>query len=69
MTETAVDNKLTSLLSNSTSVLKERWRTVWKVLTFSPADDLIAQGKNLTIAIEKGRLSLVSPPLEGGKLL
>lgn len=58
MTETAADNKLTSLLSNTTSGLKERWESVWKVLTFSPADALIAQRKNLTITIEKGGLSV-----------
>ena len=58
MTETAVDNKLTSLLSSSTSRLKERWESVWRVLTFSPADDLIAQRKNLTVAIEKSGLSI-----------
>jgi hypothetical protein len=45
MTETAVDNKLTSFLSNSTSGLKEMGESVWKVLTFSPADDLISQRK------------------------
>lgn len=74
MTETAVDNKLTSLLSTSTSRLKERWDRVWKVLTFSPADDLIAHRKSLTVAIEKGGLSVAHASktfsrvtLKGGK--
>lgn len=58
MTETAVGNKLTSLLHNSTFGHKERWESIWRVLTFSPADDLIAQRKNISIAIEKGGLSV-----------
>ncbi|MBI5674269.1 MAG: pilus assembly protein PilM [Nitrospirae bacterium] len=58
MTETAVDNKLTSLFSASISGLKERWESVWRVLTFSLADALIAQRKNITVAIEKGSLSV-----------
>ena len=74
MTETAADNKLASLLITSTSMLKDRWESVWRVLTFSPADALITQRDNLTIAIEKGGLSVAcasklfsSINIKGGK--
>jgi len=60
MTDIAVDNKLTSLLGDSASALKERWAGVWRALTFSPADELIAPRKCLAAAIEKGALSVAS---------
>lgn len=58
MKETSADNQLTSILSNSTSGLKERLGSVWKILTFSPADELIAQRETFAITVEKGGLSV-----------
>jgi Tfp pilus assembly protein PilN len=49
--------KLTALTSESAQRLNETMlRPLWKVLTFSPADDVVAPQKNISIAIEKGKL-------------
>lgn len=51
--------KLTSLASDSAVKLKDTiWRPLWKILTFSPANDTISAKKNLSASIEKGTLSV-----------
>jgi general secretion pathway protein L len=54
-----IDNKgLVSTVSGSIPLLKRTWTPIWRVLTFSPADDLILPQKNLSLSIEKGILSV-----------
>jgi len=51
--------KLTSITSDSVVKLKDTiWRPLWKILTFSPANDTISAKKNLSASIEKGTLSV-----------
>jgi Tfp pilus assembly protein PilN len=51
--------KLTSFTSGSTTKLKDSiLRPLWKILTFSPADDTISPEKNLSVSLEKGALSV-----------
>jgi Tfp pilus assembly protein PilN len=51
--------KLTSFTLGSTTKLKDSiWRPLWKILTFSPADDTISPEKNLSVSLEKGILSV-----------
>ncbi len=51
--------KLTSITSDSAVKLKDTiWRPLWKILTFSPANDTISAKKNLSASIEKGTLSV-----------
>jgi general secretion pathway protein L len=59
MTETIVIKKLTTLASASATYLKRIGKPLWRVLTFSPADDIISPRKALCVSIEKGSLSVV----------
>lgn len=46
--------KISSFTSLSASRLKAVWKPLWRVLTFSPADERILPAKNLTLSIDKG---------------
>lgn len=50
--------KITSITSTSTSKLKGVAGPLWKVLTFSPADDTISQKNRVAVSLEKGLLSV-----------
>lgn len=59
MTDTA--NVKTSAVSNMGAKLNRVWTAVspvGKILMFSPADDMVALQKNLSIALDKGNISL-----------
>lgn len=58
MNGTIVINKLTTLASTSSTVLKKIWNPLWRMLSFSLADDLIYPEKTLSASLEKGILSL-----------
>jgi len=59
MTGTIVIKKLTTLASTSSTFLRRIGRPVWRVLTFSPSDNIISPKKALCVSIEKGALSVV----------
>jgi general secretion pathway protein L len=59
MTGTIVIKKLTTLASTSSTFLRRIGRPVWRVLTFSPSNDIISPKKVLCVSIEKGSLSVV----------
>jgi len=51
--------KLTSFTLGAAVKLKDTvWRPLWKVLTFSPADDAVSAKKNLAVSIAKGSFSI-----------
>lgn len=50
--------KLTSVLSGSTARVKSLWEPLHKVLTFSLADEAIYPAKNVSVSIDKGRVSV-----------
>jgi len=50
--------KMTSAASDLGAKLKKVWNPIQRILTFSPADDLIAPKKNLSASIDKGNISL-----------
>jgi general secretion pathway protein L len=58
MTRTIVIKKLVSIASDSAIKLKEMWKPLQRILTFSIADDIIAPKKNLCVSIDKGNLSI-----------
>jgi len=58
MTGTIVIKKLTTFISNSAAALEKLRRPLWRILTFSPADDIISPKKSLCVSIEKGSLSI-----------
>ncbi len=58
MNGTIVISKLTTLASTSTTVLKRIWNPLWKILSFSLAEDLIYPAKALSASLEKGALSV-----------
>jgi len=59
MTATIAIKKLTTFISNSAAALEKIGRPLWRILTFSPADDIIFPKKALCISIDKGNLSIV----------
>jgi len=59
MTGTIVIKKLTTLASTSATYLRRIGRPAWRVLTFSPSDDVISLKKSLCVSLEKGALSVV----------
>lgn len=59
MTGTIVIKKLTTLASTSSTFLRRIGRPVWRVLTFSPSDNIISPKKVLCVSIEKGALFVV----------
>jgi Tfp pilus assembly protein PilN len=59
MTATVALKKLVSLASDSAIKLKSIGQPLWKILTFSPADDRISPKKVICVSIEKGGLSVV----------
>ena len=59
MTGTIVIKKLTTLASTSSTFLRRIGRPVWRLLTFSPSDNIISPKKALCVSIEKGALSVV----------
>jgi len=50
--------KITSVTSASTARLKGITGPIWKILTFSPADDTISSKKSISVSLEKGALSV-----------
>jgi Tfp pilus assembly protein PilN len=58
MTGTITTDKLISILSGSAAKLKAFWRPVRRVLTFSAADETISSAKNVSVAIDKGFVSV-----------
>lgn len=57
-TATAAIKKLGSFASGSASRLQNAWELIAKVLTFSPADERVLPKRNLSVAIEKGGISV-----------
>lgn len=49
---------IASFVSVSFSKIKAIWEPLWRILTFSPADDIISRAKNTSVSIEKGILSV-----------
>lgn len=58
MTEAIAIKKLISAVSDTGKKLQRLWMPIWRVLSFSPADDRISPKKNLSVAIQKGSLSI-----------
>lgn len=58
MNGTTVITKLTTLASGSSSILKRIWNPLWRILSFSLADDIIYPAKTLSASLEKGSLSV-----------
>lgn len=58
MTGTISAEKLISVLSNSAAKLKTFWHPVQRLLTFSLADDAIAPARNVSVAIDRGFVSV-----------
>ena len=50
--------KMTSVASDIGAKLGRVWAPIQRVLTFSPADDMIASQKNLSASIDKGNISI-----------
>ena len=59
MNGTIITGKLTDIASSSSALLKKAWDPIWKILSFSLADEKIYPAKTLSVSIEKGMLSLV----------
>jgi Tfp pilus assembly protein PilN len=59
MTGTIVLKKITTFASASAAFLSRIGRPVWRVLTFSPSDDIISAKKALCVSLEKGSVSVV----------
>ncbi len=51
-------NKMTSYAAGLGAGLATTWENIWRVLSFSPADDIIAPKENLSVSIEKGNISV-----------
>lgn len=58
MTGTVAIKKLTSAASDSVEKLKIIWSPLWRILTFSPADDAVSYKKNLCASIDKTGFSV-----------
>jgi Tfp pilus assembly protein PilN len=58
MTQTITAAKLITILSGSATRLKSIWRPVQRLLTFSLADEAIAPARNVSVAIDKGFVSV-----------
>jgi Tfp pilus assembly protein PilN len=58
MTGTAAIRKLTSVAAGSSAKLKDIWMPLQRLLTLSLADDAIAPQKNLSVSLERDRLSV-----------
>lgn len=58
MTETEAIKRLSTLTTDTSARLKGILGPLWRILTFSLADNLTSHRKNLSISIEKGRLSI-----------
>ncbi len=50
--------RIASITSTATAKLKGVIKPLWKVLTFSPADDTLSTKKRVSVSIEKGTLSV-----------
>jgi len=57
MNGTTVVRKITSLASSSSSTLKQIGNPLWKILSFSPADERVYPLKNISVSLEKGKAS------------
>jgi len=58
MTKTELREKITSFVTSTGAAIAGCGRLVWKVLTFSMADDRIAPGQCLAVVIERGGISV-----------
>ncbi len=58
MNTTLVLRKFTTLANSSSIVMKRILNPLWKILSFSPADDSIYPAKNVSVAIGKGSVSI-----------
>lgn len=58
MIEAITIKRITSLVSGSAARVWTMWEPVWRILTFSPADDIISGVENVSVSIEKGFLSV-----------
>jgi len=59
MTATIVLKKITTFASASAAFLGRVGKPVWRVLAFSPSDDIISLKKALCVSLEKGSVSVV----------
>jgi len=58
VTATAGIRRLITSASSVTARLEGIWKSLWRFLTFSLADDAIYPGKNLCVSIEKGGITM-----------
>jgi Tfp pilus assembly protein PilN len=59
MNGSTVITKVTTLASTSSSILKRIWEPLWKILSFSLANDAIYPARVLSASLDKGTLSVV----------
>lgn len=50
--------RITSLVSASSARAMAIWEPLWRILTFSPADDVFSRTKNVSVSIERGIVSV-----------
>jgi len=58
MNGSAVIKRITALASHSSTFLKQISGPLWKILSFSPADDRVYPLKNASVSLEKGTASV-----------
>lgn len=57
MAETLSLNKITTIFYDLAGRLRTGWKPIWKILTFSLADDIISPKSSVCLSIEEGFLS------------
>jgi Tfp pilus assembly protein PilN len=60
MNSTPALKKITSLTSHSKTAARNLWDPLWKLLSFSPADDLLYPARSIVISLEKGSFGIAS---------
>ncbi|MCG2722167.1 MAG: hypothetical protein L6290_09165 [Thermodesulfovibrionales bacterium] len=58
MNGSAVIKRITDVASSSSTSLKQIGGPLWKILSFSPADDRVYPSKNISVSLEKGTASV-----------
>lgn len=58
MNGSAVIKRITDVASSSSTSLKQIGGPLWKILSFSPADDRVYPAKNISVSLEKGTASV-----------
>ncbi len=58
MTASLVIKKLTSAVSGPATTLKSIWGPLWRVLSFSLADESVAPARNVTVSVDRDALSI-----------